>query len=474
MSIIESRYFDAAPIRIDVDSFDPVTGATSVTVTMYSTTASLTAEDFHIVLIEEDVNTVPPNYDDTHVTRAVYNDTITLTGAGNTATFSTTFTIDPTWNTDNLRAVAFVQLADQSIIQTGSSDPMPDFKIRAMAPFSRTELGPSSGTFETDPVTFMNTGLTETFTVQLVIDEAPAGWTVAFRDGGGTVHTDPYAFGLTADEQTTFTALITPSSPGFMRYHFEVTSTNLSRPLEVSFVYITDDVDALIVDDDGGESYEDYFTEAMDTAGKSYGIWNRSSDPLTAEVAQTFDVLIWNAGWAFPTLDADDKLFLADYLDDGNSLFLSGQDIGWELNDPGASPDPVWYHTYLHANYVRDDTNIMDLYGVAADPITDGLTLHIAGGTGANNQQYPDEISAYDADATEILYYQSDGCGAIRSTDSVSGAKVVYLGFGFEGIDDAQDRHDLLTPALDWLRGPDVFADDFESGDTSAWTAASP
>jgi hypothetical protein len=116
----------------------------------------------------------------------------------------------------------------------------------------------------------------------------------------------------------------------------------------------------------------------------------------------------------------------------------------------------------------------MDLNGVVGDPITDGLSLHIAGGTGANNQQYPDEISPYDADATEILYYQGDGCGAIRSIDSVSGAKVVYLGFGFEGIDDAQDRYDLLVPALNWLRGPEVFADGFESGDTSAWTAGSP
>ena len=291
---------------------------------------------------------------------------------------------------------------------------------------------------------------------------------MAFKDNTGVTHTDPLAFGLTADEQTTFTAVVNPASPGYMRYHFEITSPNLTHPLEIPFTYITDDVDALVVDDDGGETFEDYFTEALDGASKSYGVWDRDASPLTTEVADTFDVLIWNAGWAFPTLDADDKAFLADHLDAGKKLFLSGQDIGWELNDAGASPDPVWYRTYLHTNYVRDDTNIMDLYGVSGDPITDGLTLRITGGTGASNQDYPDEIEPYDADATQILYYTGAYGAGIRSTDSVTGGQVVYIGFGFEGIDNAQDRQDLLVPAVRWLQGV-VFEDGFESGDTSAW-----
>ena len=34
-------------------------------------------------------------------------------------------------------------------------------------------------------------------------------------------------------------------------------------------------------------------------------------------------------------------------------LFITGQDIGWELN--GEGPDAVaWYHDYLGANYVAD------------------------------------------------------------------------------------------------------------------------
>ena len=79
MDIIHNRSFDPAPIRIEVDSFDPVSGAVSVTVTMYSTTVSLTNENFHIILFENDI--LPGH---TEVTRDIYNDTISLTGAGNT------------------------------------------------------------------------------------------------------------------------------------------------------------------------------------------------------------------------------------------------------------------------------------------------------------------------------------------------------------------------------------------------------
>jgi len=469
MDIIRSHYYDAAPIRIDIDSFNPLTGAVGVTVTMYSTTASLGSENFHILLIEDDVNTAPATYDDTHLTRDMYSTTISLTGAGNTAVFNHTFTINPSWDTTKLRIVAFVQLADKTIIQTGTDDPVPDFRIRAMVPSTRSTIGPSTGIFETGDVTVVNVGLGETFQISAVIDEAPAGWTVAFKDNVGTTHTDPLSFGLSQDASTTFKAIAVPNSPGYMRYSLVVTSPNLLKPLVIPFVYITDDVDVLVVDDDGGESYDEYFTAALESAGKTYGVWDRGTSALTQEVADTFNVLVWNVGFAFPTLDADDQVFLTGYLDEGKSLFLSGQDVGWDLNS--GNPAVAWYRSHLHALYIRDDTNIMDIVGVAGDPLTDGMDLRITGGDGASNQDYPDEISAYDADGTVILNYESGSStygAAVRSVDSDTGAHVIYLGFGFEAIDNAQDRQDLLGPAVTWLQGP-IFRDGFESGDLSSW-----
>jgi len=267
---------------------------------------------------------------------------------------------------------------------------------------------------------------------------------------------------------------VMPASPGQIDYHVEVTSTNLTSPLVVPFTYFTDGLDVMLIDDDGGAPYEDYFTAALDAAGFAYGVWNRDASALWPEIAQSSHLLIWSAGWSSPTLDPDDRVFLQQYLDDGNALFVTGQDVGWELNTASAGNyDPTFYQTYLQAVYIRDDTDIYDLNGVGGDPITNNLTLHIAGPGGANNQEYPDEIAAADADATEILFYQGDGCGAIRAVDSVSGAKVVNLGFGFEAIDNEQDRYDTLIPSVYWLLDI-VFRDGFEDGTTTAWSAVAP
>jgi len=473
MKLILARSLIPAPIRIDVDSFNPITGAVSATVTMYSTTYALSEADFNILLIEEDVNTTPTTYDDTHIARALFSDTITLTGVGNTAEFNTVFSISPSWNTSNLRAIAFVQLSDESIIQVGSSDPMPAFKARAMVPCPRVLFGSSSGVTSSGDFTIMNLGLTESFTMEVVVDEAPPGWQFAITDEVGTVHNDPFAFGLANDESTFFHVDITPDSSGQATFHVEISSPNLAREVVIPFSFFTDDFDVMLVDDDGDETYEDYFTAALDSAGYSYRVWDRALNELTADVVEHIQVLVWNAGWSFPCLDQVDRAFLTEYLDEGRALFLSGQDIGWELNDPDGSPDPVWYETTFHAHYVRDNTGIHSLFGVTGDPVSDGLSLVIEGGTGASNQQYPDQIEAADSDATVIFNYQDDGGGAIRAIDSSSHARIVYLGFGFEGIADAQDRLDLLKRSVEWI-GPEVFSDGFESNSTGAWDVSVP
>jgi hypothetical protein len=221
--------------------------------------------------------------------------------------------------------------------------------------------------------------------------------------------------------------------------------------LRIPFSYVSDDLDVLVVDDDGGEDYERYFTEVLETTGRSYGIWDRGLGRLPPEARDAYPMLVWNVGVAYPTLDASDREYLEGHLDGGGSLFLSGQDIGWDLNASDTNRDAEFYRDYLHAQYIRDDTNNIDLVGLEADPISHGLELRIFGGDGANNQFYPSEIEAWGDYAKEIFFYTRGGAGAIRSVDETSGARLVYLAFGFEGIDNAADRADILSRAVRWM-----------------------
>jgi hypothetical protein len=216
----------------------------------------------------------------------------------------------------------------------------------------------------------------------------------------------------------------------------------------ISYTFFTDDLQVLLVDDDGAEAYEDYFIDALEYHGYTYGMWNRGAGAPTDAILAYFPAVVWSCGWAFPTVDADDRAALSAYLDNGGKLFITGQDIGWEMNDEGGAAYQ-WYQNYLHAIYINDDTNDYTLDGVPGDPITDNLDIVIQGGDGANNQEYPSDIDPADGSATIIWTYDALRNGALRADTGTY--RVVYLAFGYEAIDNAADRRAALHRSLAWL-----------------------
>jgi hypothetical protein len=172
-----------------------------------------------------------------------------------------------------------------------------------------------------------------------------------------------------------------------------------------------------------------------------------------ASALSNFPAVVWSAGLQYPTLDADDRAALSGFMDAGGRLFITGQDIGWELHGQGGATRQ-WYNDYLHALYVADDTNDYTLDGVPGDPVSDGIDLVIQGGDGANNQAYPDDIDPADASASVIWSYDANRNGAVRADTGIY--KVIYLSFGFEAIDNAFDRRAVIQQGMDWLLAPPV------------------
>ena len=218
---------------------------------------------------------------------------------------------------------------------------------------------------------------------------------------------------------------------------------------QLAYSVITPDTEILIVDDDGAFDYETrYFQAALAPLGRSTAIWDRNSTTISAAVLANFDIVVWETALSYPTVDAGDRAALSAYLDGGGSLFLTGQDIGWEMNDIGGDAI-AWYHNYLHANYINDDTNDLTLYGEPGDPIGDGLSINIGGGDGANNETYPSDIDPRDAAASIVLRYDASRNGGIKADTGVY--RVVYFAFGFEAINNAAHRALVMQRVIDWL-----------------------
>ncbi len=217
----------------------------------------------------------------------------------------------------------------------------------------------------------------------------------------------------------------------------------------VEFGLITDGTDVLIVDGDGGSSYEDYYEAALPRP-VTRGIWDMLLEPVTGADLLLFDYCVWLTGERVPALTPDEMGTLGEFLDGGGKLFISGQDIGRDIGGTD------FYGNYLQASLVSDSTGIFTLEGIDIDPISEGLTVDISGGDGADNQVRPSEVAPFGETATTTFLYESTQRGAgvisIRPLQSDT-ARVVYFAFGFEGINSASDRNEVMQRVLEWLAG---------------------
>ena len=200
----------------------------------------------------------------------------------------------------------------------------------------------------------------------------------------------------------------------------------------------------LLVDDDAGKTYQTYYASAIAAAGFSYDTWTVASQgsPSLATLQQ-YAIVIWETGDDYSTsLTTTDTSNLTSYLNGGGKLFLSGQDIGYDINTN------TFYPNYLHASYVRDDTNTYTLTG---SDFLAGVTIGISGGDGAGNQNYPSEIGL-GSGAVGVMDYDGStyGWAGLRYAGTY---KVVYFSFGFEAINSAATRNTVMTKVLSWLQG---------------------
>jgi len=208
----------------------------------------------------------------------------------------------------------------------------------------------------------------------------------------------------------------------------------------------------LVVDDDfdsNGNAYDDqrYYTQTLESLGVCYDVWSVPDDtdgpPL--DVLQQYRGVIWLTGkdWDY-TLTAADQAALSAYLDGGGRLFVSGQDIGWDIARNGA---PLFYREYLHANYLADDSGFHELEGV---DFLSGITVTIEGGDGADNQEFPSDISVV-GNGVGVFRYTGDGDWAATAFANDT-YRVVYFAFGFEGINTAADRQKVMAYVLNYLQ----------------------
>ncbi len=219
------------------------------------------------------------------------------------------------------------------------------------------------------------------------------------------------------------------------------------------FTVVTPGLNVLLVDGDGGATYETWYEEALDGLGLTYGRWDRTAvGGLDAAELASFPTTVWLAGDNSGALDPNDLASLRSYLQQGGDLVLGGQNLARDFCSPGGA----WYSTTvraefkntLGADFATDDAGDDTAVGVAGDPVAAGLSLTLSGGSGASHNTSPDEILPVSA-GTVSIRYASGGGGAVTSSYNLG--RSYFMAFGFENISSATTRRNLLDNIMTWL-----------------------
>jgi len=190
----------------------------------------------------------------------------------------------------------------------------------------------------------------------------------------------------------------------------------------------------LLVDDTDGE-YVNYYKTILDNIGILYDTVTSANADLTQ-----YAVVLWICKGS-TTLSSAEESAIAAFLDAGGKLFISGEDIGWAMNNYNDS----FYANYLHASYIDDSSNIDTLDGITGDPVSDGFAgIPITG-------SYPDVIAPADAYAVYSFYYTGSTSGAALRVDTGT-YRVYYLACEyFEGTDTLANKTTIMQRILTWL-----------------------
>jgi hypothetical protein len=184
-----------------------------------------------------------------------------------------------------------------------------------------------------------------------------------------------------------------------------------------------------------------------------------------------YDAVIWFSGeesTANDTFNAAEQTLVSNFLAGGGKLFVSGAEIGFELEAQGAGV--AFYNNVLKADYVADDGGSYATTGVAGS-IFAGISLTFDNGTQFYDVGTPDRVAALGGSVLAMNYAApGSGGAALQYADAVSGSQIVYLAFPFETITSAANRAAVVDRVFDFfgLAPPPPNADFNDDGTVDA------
>ena len=373
---------------------------------------------------------------------------ITL-AAGESTTITESYTIASEWKPSEMHTVAYMQDdATKEVLQAATNKTESSFNT-TQTPTIVMKAGGD------EPTHWDGTLATNTPGAYIVsiVPTYPTGWSSAVTiDGRTVVNGDTVRLAESAPLNVSIDQA--NGRPGKGSVTVTVEGGRAGR-MSKTFKLYAGDIDAMVITRSEStypipRSYEDAFKKGT----FSYAFVDYEDEGMIN--FNDYKALVVQSGKQI--LFAEDVAMLKNYLDKGGNLFIAGAEIAWALADPSITPsqgiyqDVEFLNNYLHADYVADgstSTKRTAVTGTPNDIVSGGMTFSIA--SGINNQDTPDHIAPLDGAVPMFRY------GA-AATDPIAGIRyesenqrMIYLGFGLEGMGDINKRSALLNRGINWL-----------------------
>jgi hypothetical protein len=205
------------------------------------------------------------------------------------------------------------------------------------------------------------------------------------------------------------------------------------------------------------KNYIIQYAKALDHLRLSFDSCSNETIILNQIDLKDYSMVIWILGeesTADHTFTGQEQSIVRSYLENGGQLFVSGAEIGWDLDyyNNGLS----FYRNYLKASYIADDANVYQFSGVPGS-IFEGLSgLKFDNGThGSYDVDWPDCIEPFGGSQVCLNYDGTSYHAAIQYEGTFGSSfkvgKLVYFGFPFETIYPESGRNEIMERIVNYF-----------------------
>jgi len=259
--------------------------------------------------------------------------------------------------------------------------------------------------------------------------------------------------------------------PGTKRYYkvSVVGSGGESKPSRIYGAQVGGSARVLIVD--GNDRWQFQTTENPNCTNHSFcAVTGQSISGPVFETANhnavidgsvqlaNYPAVIWLLGeesTADETFSAIEQTLVASYLNAGGNLFVSGAEIGWDLDrDSGpTAADRAFYHNQLRGalnGNANDDANTYSFTPAAGGIFAGNASGSFDNGSqGRYNVDFPDVLTPTNGSVRALSYSGGlGGAAALQYDGALGGGKVVNFGFPFETITSSTLRDACMSDVL--------------------------